>query len=92
MQKDGEFDKFNDKMEEMKHKVDSISKAQTLALTDAMKEAYTTVGGIPHLDGAYTVFGEVIEGLDIIDKIAAEETDGNDRPLKDMKMKITIVQ
>jgi cyclophilin family peptidyl-prolyl cis-trans isomerase len=92
LQKDGEFDKFNDKMEEVKQKVDSLSKAQTLVLTDAMKEAYTTVGGIPHLDGAYTVFGEVIEGLDIIDKIAAEETDGNNRPLKDMKMKITIVQ
>ncbi|MGZ2369192.1 peptidylprolyl isomerase [Ancylomarina sp. YFZ004] len=92
LQKDGEFDKFNTKMEEMKLKIDSISKSQFLILTDSMREAYSTVGGIPHLDQAYTVFGEVIEGLDIIDKIAAEETDGNDRPLKDMKMKITIVQ
>ena len=92
LQKDGEFDIFNTRMEEMKSKVDSIMKTQTLVLTDAMKEAYSTVGGIPHLDRAYTVFGEVIEGLDIIDRIAAEETDGNDRPLKDMKMKITIIQ
>lgn len=92
LQKDGEFDKFNTKMEEMKLKIDSISKSQILILTDSMREAYSTVGGIPHLDQAYTVFGEVIEGLDIIDKIAAEETDGNDRPLKDMKMKITIIQ
>ena len=92
LQKDGEFDKFNSKMEEMKQKIDSISLSQTLVLTDSMKEAYSTVGGIPHLDQAYTVFGEVIEGLDIIDKIAAEETDDNDRPLKDMKMKITIIQ
>jgi cyclophilin family peptidyl-prolyl cis-trans isomerase len=57
-----------------------------------MREAYSTVGGIPHLDQAYTVFGEVIEGLDIIDKIATEEIDGNDRPLKDVEMKITIIQ
>ncbi|MCZ4693667.1 peptidylprolyl isomerase [Ancylomarina euxinus] len=92
LQKDGEFDKFNTKMEEMKHNIDSISKSQILVLTDPMREAYSTVGGIPHLDQAYTVFGEVIEGLDIIDKIASEETDGNDRPLKDMKMKVTIVQ
>ncbi len=92
LQKDGEFDKFNSKMEEMKQKIDSISVSQTLVLTDSMKEAYSTIGGIPHLDQAYTVFGEVIEGLDIIDKIAAENTDDNDRPLKDMKMKITIIQ
>ncbi len=92
LQNDAKFDEFNAKMDEMKHKIDSLSKASTLVLNDAMKEAYSTVGGIPHLDGAYTVFGEVIEGLDIIDKIAAEETDGNDRPLKDMKMKITIIK
>lgn len=92
LQKDGKYEAFNSKMGEMKSKVDSLMKSQTLVLTDAMREAYTSVGGIPHLDGAYTVFGEVIEGLDIIDKIAAEETDGNDRPIKDMKMKILIVQ
>lgn len=92
LQKDGEFDKFNTKMEEMKQKIDSISKSQILILTDSMREAYSTVGGIPHLDQAYTVFGEVIEGLDIIDKIATEEIDGNDRPLKDVEMKITIIQ
>jgi len=92
LQKDGEFDLFNTKMEEMKQKIDSISKSQTLVLTDSMKEAYSTIGGIPHLDQAYTVFGEVIEGLGIIDKIAAEETDENNRPLKDVNMKITIIQ
>jgi len=92
LQKDGKYEEFNMKMEEMKSKVDSLMKTQTLVLTDAMKEEYSTIGGIPHLDQLYTVFGEVIEGLDIIDKIAAEETDGNDRPIKDMKMKISIVQ
>jgi cyclophilin family peptidyl-prolyl cis-trans isomerase len=52
------------------------------------RKVYQTIGGTPHLDGAYTVFGEVIEGLEVIDKIAAVETDDNDRPLKDIKMTI----
>ncbi|MFP4024784.1 MAG: peptidylprolyl isomerase [Thiohalospira sp.] len=52
------------------------------------RKVYQTIGGTPHLDGAYTVFGEVIEGLEVIDEIAAVETDENDRPLKDVKMKI----
>ncbi len=51
-------------------------------------KVYRTLGGTPHLDGAYTVFGEVIEGLEVIDKIAAVETDENDRPIKDVKMRI----
>jgi len=51
-------------------------------------KVYRTLGGTPHLDNAYTVFGEVIEGLEIIDKIAAVETDENDRPVKDIKMRI----
>ena len=50
---------------------------------------YKTIGGTPHLDNAYTVFGEVIEGLEVIDKIAAVETDENDRPVVDVKMRIT---
>lgn len=53
-------------------------------------EIYTTVGGTPHLDGAYTVFGEVIEGLEIIDQITWEPTDSYDRPLQNITYKITI--
>lgn len=49
-------------------------------------EAYTTVGGTPHLDGQYTVFGEVISGMDVIDKIEKAETDANDRPTTDIKI------
>lgn len=53
-------------------------------------EAYTTVGGTPQLDGQYTVFGKVIQGLEVIDKIAAAPRDANDRPLEDVRMTITV--
>jgi peptidyl-prolyl cis-trans isomerase B (cyclophilin B) len=49
-------------------------------------QAYTTVGGAPWLDGDYTVFGEVIKGMDVVDKIAGQQKDGNDRPLEDIKI------
>lgn len=55
-------------------------------------ETYTTVGGTPHLDGAYTVFGEVVQGLEVIDKIAGVKTDKRDRPLEDIRMKISLVR
>lgn len=55
-------------------------------------EAYTAFGGTPHLDGTYTVFGELIEGLEVIDKIAAAKTDNRNRPLEDIRMKITIIK
>lgn len=51
-----------------------------------MKADYTTKGGTPHLDGAYTVFGQVLEGMDVIDKIQKVETDRADRPLEDVKI------
>ncbi len=56
------------------------------AMTQEMKDAYTTVGGAPHLDGDYTVFGEVVEGFDTIDRIEKAETDGRDRPKTDIRI------
>lgn len=53
-------------------------------------KAYSTVGGTPMLDGQYTVFGKVIKGLEVIDKIAAQPKDGSDRPVEDVRMQITI--
>ena len=47
---------------------------------------YTSIGGAPHLDGDYTVFGEVVSGMEIVDKIAAQQKDGRDRPLEDIKI------
>ena len=49
-------------------------------------ETYKTVGGTPHLDGQYTVFGEVTEGLDVVDHIQQMETDKNNRPVKDVRI------
>ncbi|OFX57668.1 MAG: hypothetical protein A2046_13885 [Bacteroidetes bacterium GWA2_30_7] len=54
--------------------------------TPKQKEIYMKEGGAPHLDGAYTVFGEVISGMDIVDKIALVEKDKSDRPIKDIKI------
>ena len=54
--------------------------------TPAQREAYKTMGGTPFLDGNYTVFGEVIEGMDIVDKISMAERDQYDRPKKDIRM------
>lgn len=54
--------------------------------TPEQVKTYTTVGGTPHLDGEYTVFGEVLEGMEVVDKIQRVKTDRNDRPEEDVKI------
>ena len=64
-----------------------------IELTPEMREAYMTVGGTPHLDGSYTVFGEIVEGLDVVERIQGVETDEGDRPLQPvMIIKATVVK
>ena len=57
-----------------------------LVITPEQEAVYTTVGGTPHLDGEYTVFGEVINGLEVVEKIQCVACDENDRPLEDMRI------
>ncbi len=56
------------------------------------REVYKTTGGVPHLDRNYTVFGEVVKGLPVIDSIAAVETDPFDRPLLDVTMRMEVLK
>lgn len=60
--------------------------------SEEQKETYATEGGAPHLDGSYTVFGEVVEGLDVIDRIAAVQRDGRDRPVSDVRMFMRVLE
>ena len=57
-----------------------------MKLTPEQHKAYTTVGGTPHLDGQYTVFGEVVSGMDVVERIEKAQTDRNDRPVSDIRI------
>ncbi len=63
-----------------------------IKFTDEQKNIYKTIGGAPHLDYAYTVFGEVISGIEVIDKIASVPVDKNNRPLEDVRLSINLLE
>ncbi len=71
--------------------LDQIEARNGIKYTPEQREAYKTIGGAAMLDGQYTVFGKVVEGLDVIDKIAAQPTDRANRPLKDIPMEMKII-
>jgi cyclophilin family peptidyl-prolyl cis-trans isomerase len=84
---------FEKRVAEIRNKADSVWQATPkIKLSAEQRQAYTTNGGTPHLDGGYTVFGEVVEGLEVIDKIASVQTDQNNRPVTDEKMQIEIIR
>lgn len=70
----------------------AFSARNGIKYTPEQVKTYTTLGGTPHLDGAYTVFGEITEGFDVLDKIASVKTLPGDKPEKDVKMNIEIIQ
>lgn len=80
--------KYNALKEEV---IAEASKLPPLTFSEEQRKAYMTVGGYPSLDNNYTVFGEVVEGMEVVDNIARQETDRNNRPVKDIKFTITLL-
>ncbi|MBX2893892.1 MAG: peptidylprolyl isomerase [Cyclobacteriaceae bacterium] len=71
--------------------LDSTMVQRNLTLNETQKKLYTTQGGTPHLDGGYTVFGELLTGFDVLDKIATTKTNSADRPIENVRMKMFIL-
>ena len=82
----------DDGLDVMQERLDSTTH-NTIKLTPKIKEVYRTFGGAPHLDGQYTVFGEVVEGFDVTDLIQWVSRDENNRPFDDIRIiKATVVK
>jgi len=93
LQQAGNFEAVRAKcMESLPLVEEEFGKQTMQTMTPEKMNAYETIGGAPHLDGDYTVFGRVVEGLDVIDKIADQSTGANDRPIKDIRMVIEVEQ
>ena len=76
---------------DVRFEVDSILKQNPpFHLSEMQKKLYKKLGGIPHLDGNYTVFGEVIKGMEIVERISLTKTNERDIPVEPVKMKIRI--
>lgn len=69
----------------------NLARTKGVSYNEAQIKKYETLGGTPQLDMDYTVFGEVVEGMDVIDKIAQAKTNPLDRPLEDIRMKVYMV-
>jgi peptidyl-prolyl cis-trans isomerase B (cyclophilin B) len=88
----------NDRLLELQDSLEAqaeelMDKEPKFALSDEQKQAYTTVGGAPHLDGGYTVFGEVTDGMDTVEKIEIARTNRADRPLENIRiLKATVLE
>lgn len=93
MQKSSNKREYIKRLKKINAQIDSVILATPghLVFTPEQRKAYTTIGGCHHLDGKYTVYGEVTEGFDVIDKIASEPRDSYDRPKKDVRITDIIV-
>lgn len=93
LKEEQKVEEFRAIADRVRNQIETGYKLQTdvLEFSDAQREAYTTIGGYPDLDGKYTIFGECISGMETIDKIAALKTDENDRPFTDIKITVTVL-
>ena len=83
--------RFNeDMLDQVQARLDKATKGK-VTIPPALREAYYKKGGTPHLDGQYTVFGEVVEGMDVVQAIQNVETDAHDRPLQDVRILRAVV-
>lgn len=83
---------YSREMKSIAKVTDSLYKLKTpYKIPENERVIYKTIGGTPHLDGSYTVFGEVIEGIEVAEKISVVATDKNDRPLENIIMKVTVL-
>lgn len=72
--------------------LDRMEQQRGVSFSPEQRQAYTSIGGTPHLDGGYTVFGQVIQGIDVVERIAAVQTGTGDRPLQDVSLKMLVLK
>jgi cyclophilin family peptidyl-prolyl cis-trans isomerase len=93
LKEENKVKEFREIAQDVKDRIETEYKLQTgtIEFSEAQRNAYTTIGGYPDLDGKYTIFGECISGFEVIDKIASLKTDKNNRPITDVKITVTIL-
>lgn len=93
LKEEQKVEEFRQIADRVRNQIETEYNLQTnvLEFSEKQREAYTTIGGYPDLDGKYTIFGECISGMETIDKIAALKTDENDRPVTDVVITVTVL-
>ncbi len=94
LKEEKKVDEFRELAQKIKDKIETEYNYSPgiIEFSDAQRDAYTTIGGYPDLDGKFTIFGECITGFNVIDKIAALQTDKNNRPFTDVRITVTVLK